>query len=99
MFEYFLFLMVVMVHFVTNYAIANTEIDQRHLKLYPFCGRFPNSDDVFASSRVVNSRDSDKTYPWVVGITRRNINKNMQMEMSTCSGSVITSRYKKRNLS
>ena len=92
MLYYFLVWVALMVHSITHYVIANTEIDQDHLELYPFCGRFPNNDDVSTSSRVVNSRESDKTYPWVVGITRENLNKNMEMVQSICGGSVITSR-------
>ena len=85
-------LMIAIAYFLTRSSIANTEIDQDHLKLYPYCGRMSKDDPEPSSSRIVNSRDSRREYPWVVFVKRMNIRKNKNKGNSYCSGSVITSR-------
>ena len=86
--------LLVMVYFISQSNMANTEIDQDHLTLYPYCGRLSGEDPMAASSRITNSRDSRREYPWVVYVKRMNVRKaKKKLGKLICSGSVITTRY------
>ena len=97
MYHYLLLRLVFMVHFLANASVASNEIDQEHLKAYPFCGRLRKLRKSSAtSSRVTNSRDSDRRYPWVLFIRRTNLRKTLKdFGKFGCTASVITSRYVK----
>ena len=97
MYQYLMLRMVFMVHLLAHASIASKEIDPNHLKAYPFCGRMPRYDDSSAtSSRVANSRDSDRRYPWVLYLIRKNLRKEGNiLAPRTCTASIITSRYVK----
>ena len=87
-----------MVHLLIHYSLAtNEQIDQEHLMLYPYCGMMPKQDDSSgASSRVVNSKDSEKRYPWVLFVRRKNLRNTKSVlpkKGSMCAASIITSMY------
>ena len=74
---------------------AEDDIDQDHLKLYPYCGKLYGyasdaSNDV--KSRIVNSRDSQTQYPWVVFVLAVRKRKDFSWKTSQCSGTVITEK-------
>ena len=97
MYQYWLVRIVLMLHSLAHASIASNEIDPNHLKAYPFCGRMPRYDDSSAaSSRVANSRDSDRRYPWVLYLKRNNLRRvGNILAPSSCTASIITSRYVK----
>ena len=45
---------------------AKVEIDEEHLELYPYCGKLFGHKKPITKSRIVNSRESEIQYPWVV---------------------------------
>ena len=70
---------------------SNDQIDKEHLKLYPYCGKMFGHDQKSTSSRVVNSKESEKYYPWVVLVVRKRRNKIFLEDdkHERCSGTVI----------
>ena len=68
---------------------SNGKIDAEHLKIYPYCGKMFGHDQKATSSRVVNSKESQKQYPWVVYVSRKRKNKMDQDDIGVCSGTVI----------
>ena len=90
-------------HYIIPLAFCNVNLDQEHLSMYPYCGKLFGYEWHDASSRVVNSRESEIQYPWVVLMTRsykgmsyvgnkpyRRI-KERSME-AACSGTVIADK-------
>ena len=69
----------------------NSVIDEKHLETYPFCGKM-NFRNPNPMGRVVNSKEASETYRWVVRITQTNLHKGNSLEISYCSGSIITER-------
>ena len=47
-------------------AFSKVELDKEHLEIYPFCGKLFGYEWSDATSRIVNSFESDIQYPWVV---------------------------------
>ena len=45
---------------------AEVKLDDQHLELYPYCGKLFGHAKHDGTSRVVNSKDSEIQYPWVV---------------------------------
>ena len=92
-YPYLLFWMMLLTHSFTLSLAANVEIDQNHLSMYPYCGRKAKSDQATGSSgRVVNSRDAQTEYPWVVFVERINMRKSTDQGTLQFVGSVITDR-------
>ena len=72
------------------------ELDQEHQSMYPYCGKLFGYEWHDATSRVVNSKDSEIQYPWVVFVVTESVvvfDKNGNIEESVedniCSGTVI----------
>ena len=65
----------------SNYGPA---IDKEHLKRFPNCGKMPR----MSSSRIINSKEAEVHYPWVVQV-RRYWKGN---KIRVCGGSIITKR-------
>ena len=64
--------------------------------MYPYCGKLFGYEWHDATSRVVNSRDSETQYPWVVLVMRsykavyeKNGKVEELIEDKYCSGTVI----------
>ena len=77
-------------------AISTIKLDQDHLSMYPYCGKLFGHEKHDGESRVVNSKDSEIQYPWVVlvmqehmGVFEKNGNTKEKMIITTCSGTVI----------
>ena len=47
-------------------SVSKLEFDKEHFEAYPYCGRLFGYEWHDARSRVVNSKESDIQYPWVV---------------------------------
>ena len=82
--------------YISCLAIATIELDQKHLSMYPYCGKLFGYEWHDATSRVVNSRDSETQYPWVVLVMRsykavyeKNGKVEELIEDKYCSGTVI----------
>ena len=74
-------------------AQSDDKIDERHLELYPYCGKMFGYDMEGTSSRVVNSRESPKQYPWVVYLERVTKSKMNTDWIGACTGTVIAFKY------
>ena len=75
---------------------ASIELDQEHQSIYPYCGKLFGYEWHDAKSRVVNSKDSETQYPWVVFVMRnynvvsdKNGITEETMEEKICGGTVI----------
>ena len=71
---------------------ADDDIDKDHLKMYPYCGKLYGHDSNVEKSRIVNSRDSQTQYPWVVYLIIRSLKKDYSWHVTACSGTVITEK-------
>ena len=71
---------------------VENDIDQDHLKLYPYCGKLFGYASNAVKSRVVNSKDSQTQYPWVVLLYIKRRKKDYTWEEEECSGTVITEK-------
>ena len=69
-----------------------SDIDQDHLKLYPYCGKLYGYAPNIVRSRVVNSKNSQTQYPWVVFIRTQLFKKDKTWKRILCSGTVITEK-------
>ena len=81
---------------LSRVAIATIKLDQEHLSMYPYCGKLFGHAKHDGESRVVNSKDSEIQYPWVVlvmqehmGVFEENGNTEEKMIIATCGGTVI----------
>ena len=88
-------------YFISQLAMSAIELDLEHQSLYPYCGNLFGYEWHDASSRVVNSLESEIQYPWVVLIIRNhkallkdtdNIEETV-MEEFMCSGTVIGDKH------
>ena len=75
---------------------ARIELDQEHQSIYPYCGKLFGYEWHDATGRVVNSKDSETQYPWVVFVVREykvvydeNGNIKEIIEDGICGGTVI----------
>ena len=75
---------------------ARIELDQEHQSMYPYCGKLFGYEWHNATSRVVNSKDSETQYPWVVFVVTESVvvfdkkgNTEESVEDSLCGGTVI----------
>ena len=72
---------------------ADIEFDKEHLEMYPFCGKLFGYEWHEATSRVVNSKESDTQYPWVVFLKHSFLTKGDGSRIfiitKSCSGTVI----------
>ena len=82
--------------FISHLAISTIEIDLEHQSLYPYCGKLFGYEWHDATSRVVNSKDSEIQYPWVVFVVTESVvvfdkngNKEELIEDGICGGTVI----------
>ena len=74
---------------------GSVEIDKDHLRKNPECGLLPEkSQTASASSRISNADKTDKHYPWVISVLRRNsvIHTHIQSGDRYCGGSIITQK-------
>ena len=72
-------------HLSTVYNEKNkVEIDKDHLLKNPECGDLPSS----SSSRISNSKEAARHYPWVIFVVRRN--KYKKYPEGSCGGTIIT---------
>ena len=81
-----------------DFRCDNSMIDEVHLKHYPYCGSmfYPSLNPNYvgkSTSRVVNSKMAKNVYRWIVKLDRKNLVKG-RLRTTSCSGSVITERYK-----
>ena len=90
--------------YISCLAIATIELDQKHLSMYPYCGKLFGYEWHDATSRVVNSKNSETQYPWVVFVMRnykvvsdKNGNTEETMEEKICGGTVIGDKYVRLN--
>ena len=89
----FKFVMIYILHRIS----AEVELDKEHLELYPFCGKLFGYEWHDATSRVVNSEESELQYPWVVYLKHSFLAKdkssgNKRKISKKCSGTVIGER-------
>ena len=78
---------------ISSSTQSNGKIDKKHLELYPYCGKMFWYNHEATTSRVVNSRESPKQYPWVVHVRRTRRNTMNQDEDKECLGTVIAYKY------
>lgn len=69
--------------FTITFGNGNIGIDKDHLRLEPECGKLP----AVGSGRISNAKESDRHYPWVVKVERKN--DFTEMKETTCGGSII----------
>ena len=89
----FRFIMMYIIHRIS----AEVELDKEHLELYPFCGKLFGYEWHDATSRVVNSEESEQNYPWVVYLKHSFLAKDISSDNTRklskkCSGTVIGER-------
>ena len=85
--------MIPMIHILPQLLVSQVEVDQRHLQMYPYCGRnLKLGQTTTSSARIVNSKDAKWEYPWVVLVERINMRKINLRTPLNCMGSVITER-------
>ena len=82
-----------------EFRCDNSMIDQDHLKNYPYCGSmfYPSLNLNYvgkSSGRVTNSKMAKNIYRWIVKLNGKNLIKGGKLRGYSCSGSVITERYK-----
>ena len=71
---------------------AEVELDKQHLETYPFCGKLFGYEWQDAKSRIVNSKESEMQYPWVVLLKKSFLTEgdnNRIIANKYCSGTVI----------
>ena len=76
--------------------VSDIEFDKEHFEAYPNCGRLFGYEWHDARSRVVNSKESEIQYPWVVLIkhtivqvfTNIKVKKNRKVRRH-CSGTIV----------
>ena len=67
---------------------GSVKTDKDHLLKNPECGLLPEeSQTASASSRISNADETDKHYPWVISVLRRN---SAMPDIGYCGGSIIT---------
>ena len=75
---------------------AEVNLDDQHLELYPYCGKLFGYQGHNAKSRVVNSKESETQYPWVVFLKSfwklTTIHGILPAKNRLCSGTVIGER-------
>ena len=75
---------------------AQVKLDDEHLELYPYCGKLFGYQGYDAKSRVVNSKESETQYPWIVFLKSfwklRTIHGILPAKNRLCSGTVIGER-------
>ena len=59
-----------LIYAVSQLAAATIELDHEHLSMYPYCGKLFGYEWHDATSRIVNSKESEIQYPWVVLVER-----------------------------
>ena len=77
-------------------SVSDIEFDKEHFEAYPYCGRLFGYEWHDARSRVVNSKESEIQYPWVVLIKHTIVQvytnikgrKNRKVRRH-CSGTII----------
>ena len=68
---------------------SSVDIDKEHLAKNPECGYVPEiPNNPRPSSRISNAKKSDKHYPWVIKVERRNTYS--PRNPFSCGGSIIT---------
>ena len=71
---------------------AKVDLDEEHLELYPYCGKLFGHKKPITKSRIVNSRESEIHYPWVVYIKsfwKVTTRHGILPAHGICSGTVI----------
>ena len=72
----------------------NPYIDADHLKKYPYCGTIANT----LSGRMVNVKEAETHYPWVIRIERLNERRSPHPPQPPkfgtfqCMGAILTQR-------
>ena len=92
--KHFRLVMIYIIHRIS----AEVGLDKEHLGMYPFCGKLFGYEWHDATSRVVNSKESEIQYPWVVYLkhtflVKDIISDNMRLIAKKCSGTVIGERH------
>ena len=73
--------------------IGNVKIDEDHLKRNPECGTLlERENNPSSSSRISNSEESDRHYPWMIKVERENsaIDVLIDERIIPCGGVIIT---------
>ena len=83
--------------YILHRISAEVKLDKEHLEMYPFCGKLFGYEWHDATSRVVNSEESEIQYPWVVYLkhsilVKDVISGNTRLISKKCSGTVIGER-------
>ena len=81
-----------LVIYISHPISAAVEIDKEHLDIYPFCGKLFGYERHDASSRIVNSKESEIQYPWVVYLQHSFLTTDAHQVLKVCSGTVIGER-------
>ena len=72
---------------------CNPKIDEGHIRQYADCGTIANTP----LGRMVNTKEAETHYPWVIRIERYNQRKPPKppdiFQRSECVGAIITERY------
>ena len=85
--------------YILHRIAAEVELDKEHLELYPFCGKLFGYEWHDATSRVVNSEESEIQYPWVVYLkhsilVKDIISGNTRKISKKCSGEQLLEKGK-----
>ena len=78
--------------YIAQAICAAVELDKEHLDIYPFCGKLFGYEKHDASSRIVNSKESEIQYPWVVYLQHSFLTTDAHQVLKVCSGTVIGER-------
>ena len=78
--------------YIAHSISADIEFDKEHLDIYPFCGKLFGYEWHDASSRIVNSKESEIQYPWVVFQQHSFLTTDAHQVLKVCSGTVIGER-------
>ena len=90
--KFYVKIIVMTISIISKELHANGSIDEEHLKMYPYCGKLFGYESKGGSSRITNSRDSQRQYPWVVLVERTKLNIFIRCTVQSCGGTVITER-------
>ena len=76
--------------FLRGATLNGPAINEWHKKLFPNCGRLPDAkpSSKIATSRIINGKEANVHYPWVVLVLRYYKGKIL----GSCGGTIITSR-------
>ena len=92
--SWIMMLLSILVSWGIHGTIDITNIDEDHIRQYPHCGTIAKTP----SGRMVNTKEAETHYPWVIRIERLNERKPQPNQepifhSSQCMGTILTQRY------